>query len=252
MASTASAASKQRSPTAPAASDGAGELSGLTALLKAEAAQLKAATAALKAAKRSSSSRSPSASNTSSSRSSDSGSGSGDAATAILQTTSTQLTVTVALSASSQSEAKLGAPVIVELPSGKTVDGTITAVSPVANASSSSGSGSAASGSASGSGSSGTGASSTVPVTIRLKGHHRGAGLNQASVSVNFTQAEAKHVLSVPVTSLIATAGGGYAIQEANAPYQRLPVTTGLFAAGDVQISGAGIHPGMRVTDSQG
>lgn len=243
---TSTAAPKRRSPAAPRASNGSGELSKLTALLKAEASQLKAATAALKAAQRSSSSGSPSASRNSSSKSSDSGSG--GAATAILQSSSTQLIVTVDLSASSQSEAKLGAPVMVELPSGKTADGTITAVSPVANTSNSSGSGPAAGGSPS----SGTGASSTVPVTIRLKGHHRGAGLNQASVSVNFAQAEAKRVLSVPVTALIATAGGGYAVQEANAPYQRLPVTTGLFAAGDVQISGAGIHPGLRVTNSQG
>jgi hypothetical protein len=92
-----------------------------------------------------------------------------------------------------------------------------------------------------------------VPVTIKLKGHHgHGAGLDQASVSVNFTQAEARHILSVPVTALIATNGGGYAVQEANAPYQRLTVTTGLFAAGYVQISGHGIHPGLRVTNSQG
>jgi hypothetical protein len=31
-----------------------------------------------------------------------------------------------------------------------------------------------------------------------------------------------------------------------------IPVTTGLFAAGDVEISGPGIYPGLAVTDSQG
>jgi hypothetical protein len=31
-----------------------------------------------------------------------------------------------------------------------------------------------------------------------------------------------------------------------------LAVTPGLFAAGDVQISGADIYPGLQVTDSQG
>ena len=59
-------------------------------------------------------------------------------------------------------------------------------------------------------------------------------------------------MLSVPVTALVATAGGGYAVQEAAAPYKLIPVTTGLFAAGYVQISGPGIHPGLQVTDSQG
>jgi hypothetical protein len=89
-------------------------------------------------------------------------------------------------------------------------------------------------------------------VTITLQGHHAGSGLDQASVSVNFAQAEAKNVLSVPVTALLATAGGGYAVQEGAAPHRLIPVTTGLFAAGYVQISGPGIFPGLDVTDSQG
>jgi hypothetical protein len=59
-------------------------------------------------------------------------------------------------------------------------------------------------------------------------------------------------VLSVPVTALVATAGGGYAVQEAAAPHSLIPVATGLFAAGYVQISGNGIYPGLQVTDSQG
>ena len=71
-------------------------------------------------------------------------------------------------------------------------------------------------------------------------------------MSVNFVQQRARHVLSVPVTALLATAGGGYTVQEAAAPHRLLAVTPGLFAAGYVQISGAGIHPGLRVTDSQG
>jgi len=183
-----------------------------------------------------------------------SGSGSGNSAgsaSAILQTTSTELVVTVDLSASNQSEAKVGETVTIEMPAGNTVNGRISAVSSVAQTSSSSGNGSGSgpgSGSGSGSGSSG----STIPVTVTLSGQHSGAGLDQASVSVNFAQQRAKHVLSVPVTALVATAGGGYAVQEAAAPYKLIPVTTGLFAAGYVQISGPGIHPGLQVTDSQG
>ena len=90
-------------------------------------------------------------------------------------------------------------------------------------------------------------------MTVALTGHHSSlAGLDQATVSVNFVQQRARHVLSVPVTALLATAGGGYTVQEAAAPHRLLAVTPGLFAAGYVQISGAGIHPGLRVTDSQG
>jgi hypothetical protein len=89
-------------------------------------------------------------------------------------------------------------------------------------------------------------------VTITLHGHHTGAGLDQAAVSVNFAEQRANHVLSVPVTALLATGGGNYAVEEVGAPHRLIPVTTGLFAAGYVQISGAGIYPGLQVTDSQG
>ena len=185
------------------------------------------------------------------------GSGSGGSAAsaaAILQTTSTTLVVTVDLSASNQSEAKAGDHVTVEMPAGNTVDGTISAVSSVAQASTSGSGPGSGSGSASGNGSgSGSGSSgSTIPVTITLARNHSGAGLDQASVSVNFAEAKANHVLSVPVTALLATAGGGYALQDAAAPHKLIPVTTGLFAAGYVGISGSGIHPGLQVTDSQG
>jgi hypothetical protein len=71
-------------------------------------------------------------------------------------------------------------------------------------------------------------------------------------VSVQFAEAKATHVLSVPVTALVATSGASYAVQEAAAPDKLIPVSTGLFAAGYVQISGPGIHPGLTVTDSQG
>ena len=89
-------------------------------------------------------------------------------------------------------------------------------------------------------------------MTITLDGHISGAGLDQAAVSVNFVEQKATNVLSVPVTALLATGGGNYAVQEAAAPHQLIPVTTGLFAAGYVEISGSGIYPGLEVTDSQG
>lgn len=175
-------------------------------------------------------------------------------ATAIMQTSSTQLVATVDLDASKQSEAKVGEKVTVEMPAGNTVNGKIIAVSPVAQGSSDSSSGGTSGAGASGSsdGSSSSSGTSTVPVTVALHGHNEGAGLDQAAVSVNFAQASAKHVLSVPVTALLATAGGNYAVQEAAAPHKVIAVKVGLFAAGYVQISGSDIHSGLQVTDSQG
>jgi hypothetical protein len=162
--------------------------------------------------------------------------------------------VSVDLDATKQSEARVGERVTVEMPAGSTVNGKITEVSPIAQSSSSdsgsSGSGSGGSGANNGSGS---GASATIPVTIALLARRLPTtGLDQAAVSVNFEQEFRKHVLSVPVTALLATAGGGYAVQQAAAPHKLIPVTPGLFAAGDVQITGAGVYPGLQVTDSQG
>jgi hypothetical protein len=251
-------------------------LQALIALLKAEIAELKSGKGSPRGSGQPSSSSSgargrstsgsrgaSSSSGTGNSGASNSGSGNsgggnsgggGGSASAILQTTSTHLIVTVDLDASKQSEAKVGEPVTVELPSGNAVDGQITAVSPVAENSSNSGNGSGNSGSGnSGSGNgNGNGSGSTIPVTIALERHLSGAGLDQAAVSVNFAQAEARNVLSVPVTALLARAGGGYSVQEAAAPHSLVAVTTGLFAAGYVQIAGQGIHPGLQVTDSQG
>jgi hypothetical protein len=271
------------------ASKSANTIAALLALLKAESAQLKAESAQLRAQLRAAQKAGRSSNQSGSSHgggstggshsggagggSSAGGSGgssggsggsgsSGGNATAVLQTSSTRLVATVDLDASKQSEAKVGEKVTVEMPAGNTVNGTVTAVSPVAQSSSSSDNGNgngsgnggspggAGSGNGSGNGSGSSGA--TVPVTIALGGHQRAAGLDQAAVSVNFIQSEAKNVLSVPVTALLATSGGGYAVQEASAPHHLIPVTTGLFAAGYVQISGGGIHTGLQVTDSQG
>jgi len=174
----------------------------------------------------------------------------GGSASAILQTTSTHLVVTVDLDASLQSEAAVGEHVKVEMPAGNAVSGRITAVSAVAQ--SSNGSGDSGGGGSAGPGSGSSSSSSTIPVTVALSGNHSGGGLDQAAVSVAFAKAKAKHVLSVPVTALLATSGSSYAVQQASAPHRLIPVTTGLFAAGYVEISGSGIHPGLQVTDSQG
>ncbi|MGB8876420.1 MAG: hypothetical protein WCD11_08890, partial [Solirubrobacteraceae bacterium] len=193
-----------------------------------------------------------------SSSGSGSSSSSGPGGAAVLQTSSTHLIATVDLPASSQSEAAVGSQVSVEMPNATTVAGTITAVSPIAQTASNNG-GAGGSGGNGSSGSSGGGggggassASATVPVTITLDQRVEGAGLDQAAVSVGFAQARARDVLSVPVTSLLAISGGGYALAQAVPPHRLIPVTTGLFAAGYVQISGSGIYPGLEVTDSQG
>jgi hypothetical protein len=241
-------------------------LAALLALLKAETAQLKATDAQLRAmqsnvnriapaAPKEKTNPPPASSNggaTNNNGRSNPGStnGSGGSATAVLTTSSTQLVVTVQLDPSKQHEAKVGGRVTVEMPFGRTVGARISAVSPVGQSSNDTNSGNG--GGANGDATNGSGSSTTVPVTITLRGHAPGNGLDQASVSVTFAEARAKHVLSVPVTALLATQGGRYALQEAASPHHLIPVTPALFAAGYVEISGPGIYPGLVVTDSQG
>jgi peptidoglycan hydrolase-like protein with peptidoglycan-binding domain len=152
-----------------------------------------------------------------------------------------------------------GDRVLVTMPDGTTtVPGTVTAVGSVASSpsgqaggSSSSGSG-ASIGSASDAGAAnGTGAA--VPVTIAVSGALP-AGLDQAPVQVAITEQRADNVLAVPVTALLATPGGGYAVQAAGPRGRLIPVTTGLFddASGLVAVAGAGLAPGLTVEVARG
>ena len=152
-----------------------------------------------------------------------------------------------------RSEAVVGEAVTVQLPDGTTLGGRITQVSPVAQTPSASSNSGANGSGGNGPGASPTPPSSTIPVTIVVTGHRRAtAGLDDAAVSVNFDEQQARNVLSVPVSALLATAGNRYAVQEAAAPYRLITVTPGLFAAGYVQISGPRVRAGLEVTASQG
>jgi hypothetical protein len=143
--------------------------------------------------------------------------------------TSTNLVVTVNLPAGQQSVTHVGAQVPVVMPSGATVHGLVTKIGEAAS-----------------------GGSSQVPITIHLDRRENGRNLDQATVSVRFVEKTARHVLSVPVTALLARPGGRYAVQQANPPYRLIDVRLGTFATGYVQVSGAGLHPGQKITDSQG
>jgi hypothetical protein len=159
----------------------------------------------------------------------------------VLKATSTRHVVTISLDASQQTEVKAGDKVSVTLPDGKTAPGVVSWVGRVAIGSS---------GSGSNGGSGGSGSTSTIPVRVTLT-HSKDAGtLDQAPVTVNITTGSVKNALAVPVSALLAKAGGGYAVEVAgagNTPHL-VPVTTGLFddADGLVQVTGA-LTPGQHV-----
>jgi len=149
---------------------------------------------------------------------------SGDAAQpgqAVLSTTGTARVVTVKLSVSDQRLAVKDASVTVNLPDGKRVDGTITAVATVIDTS-------------------GKDPATKIEVTIALASAVE--GFTDAAVDVNFTAAQRKDVLTVPVAALLALAEGGYGVQVVDGDSTRIvAVQTGLFSGGRVEVSGSGI-----------
>jgi len=155
----------------------------------------------------------------------------------VLSVTSTRRVVTIALDASQQASLKLGDPVVITLPDNSTTPGRVSFVGTVATApSSDQGSGSSA---------------PTIEVDV-TPDHPAATGrLDQAPVDVSITTATVRNVLAVPVNALIALAGGGYAVEEAEPAgvHKLIAVSVGLFddAAGIVQVSGSGLAAGQRV-----
>jgi Putative peptidoglycan binding domain/PASTA domain len=170
-----------------------------------------------------------------------------------LVTTSTDSVVTVQLDASKQTEAVVGERVDVTLPSNAVAQGVITEVGRVAQTSSQSMLAAPRRAAATTSGA-GSAPQATIPVTISLRHAGRLGPLDQAPVTVAFALTTTHGALSIPVSALLATAGGGYAVDLVNATgtFSRVPVTPGSFAGGFVQISGPRIAAGMQVRDTAG
>ncbi len=91
----------------------------------------------------------------------------------------------------------------------------------------------------------------TIDVTVALRRPGDAGSLDQAPVLVSIMTAQVQDALVVPVNALLALAGGGYAVEVADAAGSRhlVPVSLGLFddADGLVQVSGAGLSAGQRV-----
>jgi hypothetical protein len=79
-----------------------------------------------------------------------------------------------------------------------------------------------------------------------------GTGTN-VQVQVSLAVQAARGVLAVPVSALLALAGGGYGLEVVtpSGAHHLTGVTTGLFAGGQVQVSGPGIAPGTKVVTAQ-
>jgi peptidoglycan hydrolase-like protein with peptidoglycan-binding domain len=144
----------------------------------------------------------------------------------IAELTSTTPVVTAKLDAGLAADVHRGDSVRVTLPDGREIGGTVTRVGTVASPGQ-------------------DGASPTVELRVALRSHERGR-LDGAPVTVSVATGTTKDALAVPVTALVATAPARYAVELAGSR-RLVPVTLGAFADDWVQVSGAGLRPGMRV-----
>jgi hypothetical protein len=153
----------------------------------------------------------------------------------VLTYTGTDKAVTVELETTDQRMARKGAAVEVTLPDDTTVTGRIDEVSTVIQP----GEGQDAD------------PSTKVEVMIWLrssKARKAAAKYALAAVDVTFTAGARKDVLTVPVTALVALAEGGFGVEVVKGSTSSyVPVKTGLFADGRVEVSGAGVAEGTVV-----
>lgn len=148
----------------------------------------------------------------------------------LLTYTGTTMAATVQLDAAEQRLAKKNAKVTVTLPDDSTVAGKVAEVStvivPAATPDKE--------------------PETKIDVIVALDKQPTAYAL--ASVDVTFTAAERKNVLTVPVSALLALQEGGFGVEVVEGDRTRyLPVKTGLFANGRVEISGNGVAQGLTV-----
>ena len=150
----------------------------------------------------------------------------------VLTYTGTEKAVTVELDVADQRLAKPQAKVDVTLPDGKTVPGRVDKVStkiiPAESPDKD--------------------PETKVEVIVAIDNQKAVAAWSLASVDVTFTASERKNVLTVPVAALVALREGGFGVEVTDGTSSHyVPVKTGLFASGQVEISGTGIKAGTAV-----
>jgi hypothetical protein len=140
-----------------------------------------------------------------------------------------------------------GQAVSIVLTDGSTTPGKADAIVAVPSQSGQSG-GSGGSGSSSSS-------SSSAPTELIVTPDRPGVTGTSAGVpvQVSLTVQSVRNVLAVPVPALLALAGGGYGLEVVthSGAHELVGVHTGVFAGGRVEITGAGLEPGVRVVVAQ-
>jgi peptidoglycan hydrolase-like protein with peptidoglycan-binding domain len=150
----------------------------------------------------------------------------------VLRYTGTSRQVTARLEVSKQRLARKGIKVQVQMPDGKKVAGRVERVYTVVEQPADAGSE----------------AETWIETVVSLDDPRAATGIEAAVVTVVFTAAERKNVLTVPVAALVALAEGGYGLEVVDGSTTHyIKVETGLFANGRVEITGPGLREGMTV-----
>ncbi|GLY99780.1 efflux RND transporter periplasmic adaptor subunit [Actinoplanes sp. NBRC 103695] len=145
----------------------------------------------------------------------------------LMSVTGTAKVVTVQLDAANTGSVKRGDRVTVTLPDGARAPAKVTRVGTVAQTPDD-----------------GDGPPRTA-VTVTLDDAKKAERLDAAPVQVDLAGQTRADVLIVPVGALLAVLEGGYAVQRPDGGL--VPVETGLFADGRVEVSGDGLDEGMTV-----
>jgi peptidoglycan hydrolase-like protein with peptidoglycan-binding domain len=171
------------------------------------------------------------------------GSESGERGAPVLSYTGTRRLVTVDLEVADLPLAVQGRTVTVTVPGRPAVRGRISQV----------GAAITAQGAPPGEGTTADAATSAtadavVEVTVTIRDQKALGSLDAAPVDVDFVSSKRENVLAVPVVALLALPQGGYGVEVVGGARTRIvPVKTGMFAGGQVEVSGKGIAEGARV-----
>jgi Putative peptidoglycan binding domain len=165
-----------------------------------------------------------------------------DATGEVLAYTANTRIVTVALEVTRQHLIRKGLSATIELPDGKEVTGKVASIGTVASTSA---------GGPDGGDQQGGGQqpqTPTVDVVFTVADQATLGALDGAPVQLVLVTSERENVLTVPVGALVALAEGGYGVQVVNGDTTRyVAVETGMFADGQVEITGGDLTEGMTV-----
>ena len=153
--------------------------------------------------------------------------------------TSTAQVVEVNIKLADQQLGVVGNKVTLHLPGAVDTTGTITSVGTPTEKS--------------GSGENKDSKERVIPVTVVPDDPSVTSNFQEVSVTVGLPSEKRENVLSVPVGALVALSPEQFGVEvvQDDSTTKRVPVTTGLFAGGRVEISGDGLTEGQRVVVPQ-